>query len=320
MIQRWLEIAIYRECFINKRQILFGSMINYKIGGDIITINKKNLIKSPLNYVGSKYKLLPQILPLFPDNIDTFVDLFAGGCNVGININANKIICNDTETVVINLMNELSKLNSSEALHILKQTISKYALSKTNEEGFKRIREDYNAGNKTWDMFYSMLTNAFNYQIRFNRQGEYNMPFGRNRSWFNPTLEQHFIKFVDRLEEIHIEFTNKDFRDYNTYQFNKDDFVYCDPPYLVTTAAYNENGGWTEKDELDLLSFLDDLYSKNIKFALSNVLESKGKSNDILKEWSGKYNVHYLDKNYSNSNYQRKETDKKDIEVLITNY
>lgn len=35
--------------------------------------------KNPFNYTGSKYKLLPQILPLFPSNIDTFVDLFGGG-------------------------------------------------------------------------------------------------------------------------------------------------------------------------------------------------------------------------------------------------
>ena len=44
------------------------------------------LIQSPLNYTGGKYKLLPQILPLFPKEIDCFVDLFCGGCNVGINI------------------------------------------------------------------------------------------------------------------------------------------------------------------------------------------------------------------------------------------
>ena len=37
---------------------------------------ERNLIKSPLNYTGGKYKLLPQILPLLPDNIDIFVDLF----------------------------------------------------------------------------------------------------------------------------------------------------------------------------------------------------------------------------------------------------
>lgn len=52
-------------------------------------------IKSPLNYIGGKAKLLNQILPLFPNEIDNFIDLFAGGCNVGINVNANKIYCND---------------------------------------------------------------------------------------------------------------------------------------------------------------------------------------------------------------------------------
>ena len=39
------------------------------------------MIQSPLNYTGGKYKLLPQILPLFPKDIDVFVDLFCGGCN-----------------------------------------------------------------------------------------------------------------------------------------------------------------------------------------------------------------------------------------------
>jgi site-specific DNA-adenine methylase len=52
-------------------------------------------IKSPLNYIGGKYKLLEQILPLFPKEIKTFIDLFAGGCNVGLNVKAEKIICND---------------------------------------------------------------------------------------------------------------------------------------------------------------------------------------------------------------------------------
>lgn len=44
-------------------------------------------IKSPLNYTGGKYKLLPQLLEIFPKEIDTFVDLFAGGGNVAVNPN-----------------------------------------------------------------------------------------------------------------------------------------------------------------------------------------------------------------------------------------
>ena len=282
---------------------------------------KEELIKSPLNYVGGKYKLLPQILPYIPEDINTFVDLFTGGCNVGINIKANKIICNDLESAIINLFISWQSLSSKEALEKLKETISKYDLSKTNEEGFKKIREDYNNGNKSWDMFYAMLTHSFNYQIRFNKQGNYNMPFGRNRSSFNPNLEKNFIKFIDRLNELDIHFLNHDFTKLRTPELGHGDFVYCDPPYLVTCASYNESDGWNETKERELLELLDVLNLRGVRFALSNVLENKGKSNDILKEWAGKYNINYLNHSYGNCNYHTKDkSNNSTVEVLITNY
>lgn len=282
---------------------------------------EKELIKSPLNYTGGKFKLLPQILPYFPNNVDTFVDLFTGGCNVGVNVKANKIICNDIETTVINLMNKLKETDYKEALETLKTTINKYGLSKTNEEGFKKIRQDYNEGNKSWDMFYAMLTHAFNYQIRFNKLGEYNMPFGKNRSSFNPSLEKKFLEFVKKLNNSNIYFTNSDFNKLKIDKLGQNDFVYCDPPYLVTCASYNEQDGWNIDRENELYKLLDGLNSKGIKFALSNVFENKGKSNDLLKEWSKKYVVNYLDNSYSNCNYHAKDKNKEGtVEVLITNY
>lgn len=40
---------------------------------------KEELIKSPINYTGSKYRLLKKgLLNYFPDNIETFIDLFGG--------------------------------------------------------------------------------------------------------------------------------------------------------------------------------------------------------------------------------------------------
>lgn len=282
---------------------------------------KEELIKSPLNYTGGKFKLLPQILPLLPNDINTFIDLFSGGCNVGINVKADCIICNDIESHVIELLYELNKLTKDQALYILKNTINKYQLSKVNEEGFMKIRDDYNNGNTSWDIFYAMLTHAFNYQIRFNKNGKYNMPFGKNRSSFNSTLENNFIKFVDKLNKINIHFTNYDFNELNIDELNESDFVYCDPPYLITCASYNEQGGWNETKEKELLELLDKLNEKGIRFALSNVLEHKGKSNDILKEWSKKYTVHHLNKDYSNCSYHTKDKSKTSTdEILITNY
>lgn len=265
--------------------------------------------------------MLPQLIPYFPENINTFVDLFSGGANVGINVKAERICCNDINQVVIDWCNECLNRSSEDLLTELEQIIHKYDLSKTNEEGFKRIRTDYNLGNKTPMMFYAMLTHAFNYQIRFNQKGEYNMPFGRDRSSFNPSLKKKFIEFVDHLKTINITFTNFDYIDLKTHKLKENDFVYADPPYLITTAAYNEQDGWNEKREKELLYVLDYLNLHKVKFALSNVLESKGKTNDILIEWSKKYNVHRLNFNYANSSYHTKDRNKNStVEVLITNY
>jgi len=206
-------------------------------------------------------------------------------------------------------------------LQKINNLINKYKLTKTNQEGYLQIRKDYNNGDKTWDMFYTLVCYSFNNQIRFNSKGNFNMPFGKNRSSFNPTLQQKFISFVDALKNTNIMFINKDYRELKINKLTKNDFVYCDPPYLITCASYNERGGWGKKDEIDLLNLLDKLHNNNIKFALSNVLESKGNSNDILKEWSQKYNIHNLNVKYGNANYQRKEKDDSTTkEVLITNY
>lgn len=282
--------------------------------------NKNKPIKSPMNYVGGKYKLLPQILPLFPKEIDTFVDLFCGGFNVGINVNANKIIGNDLCKEVIEIYQGIQREGVENSLSLVKSQINKFGLSKTNEEGFKEIRKFYNDGNKDWYVFYAMLTHSFNYQIRFNKKGEYNMPFGRNRSCFNTTLEKNFIEFANAIRDKKIEFTNKSFEDFNLDNLTKNDFVYLDPPYLISCASYNEQDGWNKEKEYKLLELCDKLNEKGIKFALSNVLEHKGLKNEILQEWAKKYNINYLNFNYNNCNYQDKNKENKTIEVLITNY
>ena len=61
-------------------------------------------IKSPLNYTGGKFRLLPQLLPHFPDNADVFVDLFCGGASVGLNVRAERVILNDIDSHVTGIL------------------------------------------------------------------------------------------------------------------------------------------------------------------------------------------------------------------------
>ena len=180
-----------------------------------------------------------------------------------------------------------------------------------------KLRNDYNKDITNNTLFYTVIIFSFNSQIRFNSKGEFNMPVGKRD--FNKSIRSNIINFVGRMNNTPIYFTNKDFREVNI-KYLKNNFIYADPPYLISSASYNGQDGWGYDDEMELLRLLDKANKKGVKFALSNVLESKGKSNDILKKWSKKYNVIHLNKSYSNCNYHRKERKNVDDEILVVNY
>lgn len=303
---------------------------------------ENNFILSPLNFTGGKYKLLPQILPLFPQNIKTFFDIFCGGANVGLNVCAEKIICNDIDSKIIGIFNFFKQNDFQNLKPKIDSVISSYNLSDStknsyafyncsssnglgsfNKSGFLKLRNDFNllkTTNSNYFLYlYVLIVFSFNNQIRFNSKDEFNLPVGKRD--FNLKMQKKLEKFISVSKQI--EFSNKSFEQFKIDDFKENDFVYCDPPYLITCATYNEKNAWTEIEEKKLLEYLDSLNEKNIKFALSNVLESNGKSNDILKEWlknHSNYKCHHLSFSYKNSNYQKKQISNITDEVLITNY
>lgn len=293
----------------------------------------KKYVKSPMNYTGGKYKLLHQIEPLFPEDINLFVDLFTGGGNIAVNVKANKIVANDSEENIIGIYKTFQGYdNVDELIGQIEEIIKTYGLTIDDTEAYNKFRKDYNCLRTSQGdysplssyniniLLYVLICYSFNHQYRFNSKGEFNMPFGKERSQWNENMKNNLIKFHQRIKEKDIVFLNKDFRQLKVDKLGNNDFVYCDPPYLITCATYNEKDGWNQECEEDLLKLLDELDTKKIKFALSNVLYSKGKTNDLLIEWSKKYTVHHLDYTYQNCNYHTKDKTNKSDEVLITNY
>lgn len=280
-------------------------------------------IKSPMNYTGGKYKLLEHIIPSFPCKIRNFVDLFAGGLNVGINIQADRIYANDQITYLIDLYRFFQCTPTEELLQEIKKRIETFELTQTNRDGYNALRQEYNNSKSLLDLFV-LTCFSFNHQIRFNSKHEFNTPFGLNRSSFNDSIERNLILFCKALHEKNIILSTGDFREFDFSVLSEGDVVYCDPPYLITTGSYNDGkrgfNDWTEQEDATLLALLDQLSERGILFALSNVFAHKGQTNDALIEWSKKYYVSYIDKSYSNCSYHFKDRGAKTVEVLITNY
>jgi site-specific DNA-adenine methylase len=341
------------------------------------------LVKSPLNYVGGKFRLLNQVYDtntslangkivekarLIPAQVRTFVDACCGGFNIGANAQAERIIGIDLDRDVIELLSWIKDTPTLEALHAIHQIIKRYGLgvmgdpeiepsgrAKTMrlaalvavdaekplvlgdgeselsddpyERSFYALRTRYNKarlrGKRSIDEFdiravlFTLIAHAFNAHIRFSTKG-YNVPYGKRT--FNGRQIRNFEEFSRRLRSTDTTFHLGPFSDIESMDLDSRDYVYVDPPYLISTAPYNENLCWEEEDDIELYSMLDRLHAKGVRFGLSNVLRHKGRENEILRTWAKRYHLRVLDFNYCKASYQlKKEHDKTTTEVFVTN-
>ncbi len=134
-------------------------------------------------------------------------------------------------------------------------------------------------------MLYALIVFEFNNKIRFNSNGEYNLPVGKRD--FNDVIRNKLIRFMEVLKKQNCTFLSKDFRKISLDGLTSNGIIYIDHPYLISTATYNE-----------------------------------GKHN--IKNWIQKHTdtctVYYLNYDYSNANYQVRNIKSYTDEIYITNY
>lgn len=295
--------------------------------------------RSPLFYVGDKYKLIPEIKPYFPANIRHFVEPFVGGGSVYLNVDAQDYFLNDIDNKVIKLHEMLNSFVGKEndffkeVWHIvdsyglscsaredrvpneLKVKFVKTYFAEYNRSAFLKLREDYNKSNrKDYLMLYVLLIYGFNRMIRFNKSGSYNLPVG-NVDFNKNTIEALNAYFsLNAAKDTH--WSSLDFESFlNRLDLNEQDLVYLDPPYLITFSEYNKL--WNEETEQRLLNVLDQLSDRHIHFAISNVTHYKGKINSIFLQWARRYNTNSVKSNYIS---YHDNSIKGFNEVLVTNY
>ena len=274
---------------------------------------------SPLNYIGGKYDIVDFIKTYLPSNINTFYDLFGGGANVVINVKANKYIYNDINFVVKDLLEYISTHEFNKMYEYICKTIKKYGLAKANKEAYISFRNYYNSKSVTSRCpldLYLLICYGFEHQIRFNSSLEFNNPCGN--SGFNDEMLEKLMSFSTRTKSINLEYYSKSYSEYLN-DINSEDFVYCDPPYLLTCGAYNDGkrgfNGWDKQQQNQLFEFLDTLNKRNIKFALSYIESRDGVSNQDLLEWINKNKYKKITNNVIT---KRNRQDR--LEILVINY
>lgn len=287
-------------------------------GDDLMTVKLK---RSPINYMGGKFNSLKYMREHFPTNINTFYDIFTGSGTVPLNIKAEKYVINDRMPHLTELHKYLIETKYEVIYDNILHDIDEYDLNDLSGDGYYRLREIFNERNNP-RLLFALITHSFNYIMRFNMSGEFNASFGRGKCKLGDNMLDKLRGYTEVFNKGNTKVTTKDFREYfDADMYKEGDFVYLDPPYELTVAVYNENGGWGEKDAEDVLSFIADLDSKGINFGYSNTLESKGVHNKLLQSFIND-NPHLKiisNKGYLNGVPSTRKHRGKDVEVFITN-
>lgn len=287
----------------------------------VVFIEKKDIpnYDSPLNYIGGKGDVISFLKENFPKQIDTFYDLFGGGGTVSINVNANKVVYNELNYKVKELLERLATDNIVNILAYLDKQIKKFNLSKANKITYIDFRDRYNsmsAKDKNPLDLYLLICYGFEHQIRFNNKLEFNNPVGN--SGYNDALMEKLISFNLGAHNSNIVFRADDYKNLEA-EIKVGDFVYCDPPYLISCGAYNDGkrgfNGWNRDLEAELLEFLTRLDKRNIKFMLSNMMDRNGKTNDVLSKWIYLHNYRVA---INKTDTLRNKQDRR--EIVIMNY
>ena len=296
----------FRE-YKNIRQSKKGDNLN-----EIIIYFKKDrgIIRSPLNYTGSKYSIFDEIERVLPKHISTFVDIMGGAFNVGVNIVAQDVIYNEFLPHTYYIVKMLLEDDKDEILNRVKTIIKEFDLQKADKESYINLRNHYNQTKDIYELFVLHMY-CFQNQMRFNSKMEFNTPIG-NCS-FNESLVERIYAFVPKSVKL----LNKTYSEVDLSHFDKDTVFYFDPPYFITNATYNDGKrgfiGWDADEETKLLDFIADLNLRGFKFVLSNVIYHNDETNHLLVEWIKTHNFNV--KNIDNVGSKNSRD-----EVLITNY
>lgn len=188
------------------------------------------VLKPPLKWAGGKRWQVPHLRPLCQRHADRrLVEPFCGGLAVTLNLMPQRGLLNDINPYVINFYRWL-KLG-------LVTTIR-----------FNELLKD--GGGHTAEaaaLFYYLNRTGYNGLCRFNREGEFNVPFGRYKRIRYTT---DFTPYRQAFK--HWDFTTDDCED---VPLEPGDFVYADPPYDVEFTQYAK-GRFTWEDQVRTAEWL----------------------------------------------------------------
>ena len=195
------------------------------------------MFKPPLKWAGGKRWLVSHLKPIWEQHADRrYVEPFCGGLAVVLGLQPQQGLLNDINPHLINFYR-----------HVQRGFEMRMPM-RNDEQLFYRHRQRFNQlirngkaqSEEGAQLFYYLNRTCFNGLCRFNKGGDFNVPFGTYKAINYATDFAHYASIFRQWK-----FSNKDIE---ALEIGPEDFVYADPPYDVEFTTYSAGGfSWNDQ-------------------------------------------------------------------------
>lgn len=194
------------------------------------------MIKPFLKWVGGKTQIIDTIISKYPKEINNYYDVFVGGGStlfalLQSDIKYNNVYAYDLNKTLINTYINIQ----THYQDVFNELVKLFDYYDNKEDKYYEIRSKYNSIDECIEksaMFIFLNRTCFRGLYRTGPNG-FNVPFGHYKKVMKITLEE-LRKISELIKNVHFECI--DFEDSLNKEFNKDDFIYLDPPYYPETS------------------------------------------------------------------------------------
>ena len=195
------------------------------------------MLKPPLKWAGGKRWLVSHLKTMWEANAERrYVEPFCGGLAVALGLQPKQALLNDVNPHLINFYRQVQN-----DLRMRVQTRNDEDLFYRHRDRFNRLIRNGKANTaEAAQLFYYLNRTCFNGLCRFNKRGDFNVPFGTYKSI---NYVKDFSSYASVFSQW--EFSNNDIE---ALELRDDDFVYADPPYDVEFTTYSAGGfSWNDQ-------------------------------------------------------------------------
>jgi DNA adenine methylase len=259
---------------------------------------------------------VPWVKSIVPHDFDgVWIEPFMGTGAVAFNIAPTNALLCDTNPHLVNFYSSIARGEISSGMVRGYLAAEGQILLEKGEDHYYEVRDRFNKHHSPLDFLF-LNRAGFNGMIRFNRKGEFNIPFCRKPQRFAQAYMTKIVNQVSCVEKLlrtkNFVFKCQDFSE-TLKEASSEDMIYCDPPYIDRHVDYYSS--WDESNETCLYKAL---LSFEGKFILSTWHHNDYRENEYIKTLWRRFNILTRDHFYHVGG--REENRNPVVEALVVNF